>query len=105
MNDLEQTTQDLIKELEAFDPNFRDNYKTLELAAAAASAEAPYVMGMYKTVEHIHAATVDAPDVQGYFDLCAKLDADSALPYGTANYGKAFGETVFESEGIESNLF
>ena len=90
MTELLNIKEELIEELEAFDPNFRDNYHNLSEAVKAASLETPYILDLYDALREEHDALVAAPDIIKYKELCNRLDAESVLPFDLHNIGTVY---------------
>lgn len=103
MSEYTDMKEELIEELEAFDPNFRINYHSLGDAVKAASFDTPYIMDLYEDLHAEHDALVAAPDVVKYKALCDALDAESEIPYRYSNIGQAFTDPVFDEEEFEEN--
>jgi hypothetical protein len=87
MSEYTDMKEELIEELEAFDPNFRINYHNLGDAVKAASFDTPYIMDLYEALHAEHDALVAAPDVLKYKEVCDALDAESALPFKLNDIG------------------
>jgi hypothetical protein len=62
---------ELFEELEAFDPKFQENYRTLHLAVAAASLDTPYVKELYTD----YARTFDRSGIDDVFDTQGAIES------------------------------
>jgi hypothetical protein len=70
---------ELFDELEAFDPKFQENYRTLWLAVHAASKDTPYVRDLYDDYarQFSRAAIENVPDILSAIESARKAEEDS----------------------------
>lgn len=69
---------ELFEELDAFDPYWQKNYRTLAQAVVAASAITPYIRDLYTDYANSSVRSVDGvPDILGYIEDCKKAEEES----------------------------